>query len=33
MQKHINRENVIKSMKMKEVRDFADTYNKHFLTN
>ena len=24
---------VIKSMKMKEVRDFVETYNKHFLTN
>ena len=24
---------VIKSMKMKEVRDFVSTYNSHFLTN
>ena len=24
---------VVKSMKMKEVRDFVETYNKHFLTN
>jgi hypothetical protein len=34
MQKHkVGQKGVIKSMKMKEVRDFIDTYNKHFLTN
>ncbi len=34
MQKHkVGDKGVIKSMKMKEVRDFVDTYNKHFLTN
>ena len=34
MQKHkVGQKGVIKSMKMKEVRDFVDTYNKHFLTN
>ena len=34
MQKHkVGDKGVIKSMKMKEVRDFVETYNKHFLTN
>ena len=34
MQKYkVGDKGVIKSMKMKEVRDFVDTYNKHFLTN
>ena len=34
MQKHkVGQKGVIKSMKMKEVRDFVDIYNKHFLTN
>ena len=34
MQKYkVGDKGVIKSMKMKEVRDFVETYNKHFLTN
>jgi hypothetical protein len=34
MQKHkVGKMGVMKAMKMKEVRDFVDTYNKHFLTN
>ena len=34
MQKHkVGKMGVMKAMKMKEVRDFVETYNKHFLTN
>ena len=34
MKKHqIGDKGVVKSMKMREVRDFISTYNSHFLTN